>query len=406
MLDIKALEAAFARLGEIGKGEIHVEVDGVRVWMRSLTPEQDVAVQRYARGDGNVDEMDNITLIERFKRATLAFAIVQVDDLDLRGVTSIPTGEFLDSGVPVKVPKFDAVRRITEGWSRHATTILFQQYAELVKRVEDDANARVRFDGVRVDAEIERLESRLTDLRRMQAAAQDVGSSALVEAVLAGELAASRTAIPPAPTPPPAPAPPAPAPPTPAPVAAPPPPPAAPPAPPPAAPPARQRIVPESAPAPTPAGRTAPPSRPAGPDPEPPPPSGVFDSFGDATDDAIAAEQARILAARARAAHADPAVGVGAPDATPVRQGRVPPHLAARQVSGTLDDATHADPVNGIEAYRLPAVNVTDRGRPATPTPAPPVRGGPIGQRVPPSSVNNVPAGTPNNPNFRGGGRR
>ncbi len=222
MLDIKALEAAFARLGEIGKGEIHVEVDGVRVWMRSLTPEQDVAVQRYARGDGNVDEMDNITLIERFKRATLAFAIVQVDDLDLRGVTSIPTGEFLDSGVPVKVPKFDAVRRITEGWSRHATTILFQQYAELVKRVEDDANARVRFDGVRVDAEIERLESRLTDLRRMQAAAQDVGSSALVEAVLAGELAASRTAIPPAPTPPPAPAPPAPAPPTPAPVAAPP----------------------------------------------------------------------------------------------------------------------------------------------------------------------------------------
>ncbi|NBR67326.1 MAG: hypothetical protein EBT79_08665, partial [Actinobacteria bacterium] len=199
MLDIKALEAAFARIGEIGKGELKVDVDGVRVWMRSLTPEEDVAVQRYARGDGNIDEMDNITLIERFKRGTLGYAIVQVNDLDLRGVTSIPTGEVLDNGVHVKIPKPDAVRRITEGWSRHATTILFQQYAELVKRVEDDANAKVKFDGVRLDSEIERLESRLEDLRRMKAATVGTGTTAVVESVLASESVLNQTAIHPPP---------------------------------------------------------------------------------------------------------------------------------------------------------------------------------------------------------------
>jgi len=387
MLDIKALEAAFARMGEIGKGEIHVEVDGVRVWMQSLTPEQDVAVQRFARGDGNIEEMDNITLIERFKRATLGHAIVQVNDLNLRGVTSIPTGEVLDNGVQVKIPKHDAVRRITEGWSRHATTILFQQYAELVKRVEDDANARVRFDGAKVDAEIERLESRLTDLRRMQAASVEVGSAALVESVLTGEAVMAKTAIHPPPArkedsaPPPAP---------PAQVAP------------------RQRVMPESAPAPAP--RQAAPA----PAPQAPPVQGapdVLNSFGDATDDAIAAEENRILEARARARaaqNAQPAEEY-APDPTPVRQGRVPPHLAARQVSelvsGSVDAATEIDPVNGVEAYRLPPVNVTDRGRAPNVPPAP-VRGGPPGQRVPTSAVNQVPGGTPNNPNFRGGNRR
>ena len=46
MLDIRTLEAAFAPIGQIGKGEIDVEVDGLHVYMRALTPEEDVAVQK------------------------------------------------------------------------------------------------------------------------------------------------------------------------------------------------------------------------------------------------------------------------------------------------------------------------------------------------------------------------
>ena len=86
----------------------------------------------------------------------------------------------------------------------------------------------------------------------------------------------------------------------------------------------------------------------------------------------------------------------------------MPPHLSARAnnepVVGALDAATEIDPIGGVEAYRLPPVTVTDRGRPNVP-PAP-TRGGPPGQRVPASAVNQVPGGTPNNPNFRGGSKR
>ena len=388
MLDIKALEAAFARIGEIGKGEIDVEIDGVRVWMRSLTPEEDVAVQRHARGE-NVDELDNITLIERFKRATIGYAVVQVGDLDLRGVTSIPTGEVLPNGTPIRTPKPEAVRRITDGWSRHATTLLFQQYAELIKRVEDDANARVKYDTGKIDAEIERLESRLTDLRRMQVAATNVSPEPIAETLLEAEAALSKTAIHAAPRE------------------------ANPPTTPPSAPAPRQRIMPEAV---SPAPRVAPQpvaAPTAAPTTPTPVPAVVRSSVGDFTADDVAAEEARIYEARARRdarrveEEANDA-NVEAPPPVPVRQGRTPPHLSARAtnepVVGALDAATEIDPIGGVEAYRLPPVTVTDRGRPNVP-PAP-TRGGPPGQRVPASAVNQLPGGSPNNPNFRGGPKR
>ena len=62
-------------------------------------------------------------------------------------------------------------------------------------------------------------------------------------------------------------------------------------------------------------------------------------------------------------------------------------------------------PVGDVDTYRMPAVNLSDRGRGSNAPPAP-VRGGPIGQRVPASAVNPRPAGGPTNPNFRGGPTR
>lgn len=373
MLDIKALEAAFARIGEIGKGEIAVEVDGVRVVLRTLTPDEDVAVQRYARGT-DVDENDNITLIERFKRATIAHSVVEVGGLDLRGVKSVATGEVLPDGVPVRVPKHEAILRITSGWSRHATTVVFQEYAELVKRAEDDANSRVQFDGSRVDAEIERLESRLADLRRMQIASTNPShTEGAAATIAAAEAALSRTAIPPTPSPAPTPSPP----------------------------PARQRINPTAAPPPpTPEATPSPQGIPPGASPLPPE---VHSSVGDFSLEDIAAEEIRLAEARSRrAAQAD------VPSPISVRHGRVPPHMAARAAAEAPDlpeEAVVVDPVGDVDTYRMPAVNLSDRGRGTNGPPAP-VRGGPLGQRGPAAAVNPRPTSGPTNPNFRGGPTR
>ena len=387
MLDIRTLEAAFAPIGQIGKGEIDVEVDGLHVYMRALTPEEDVAVQKYARGDEvDIETIDNLTLIERFKRATLGFSVVQVGAVDLRNVDYIPTGELLDNGVPVRVPKVEAVRRIVEKWSRQATTLLFQRYAELVNRIEDEANAKVRFDTTRLDGEITRLESRLEELRRLKLVGTAPAASESAERLLAADAAIGGTAIRPALS---VPAQPPQTPPQPAPVT-----PAAP------TPPVRQRVAPTAVAAPPPRreeSATSEDSVDGLPD--------VLDSFGDATDEAIAAENARLLRQRERNSMAAES---NTPE-IPVRQGRVPPHMAARSVEeeighNPLGEAEQVESVGGVAAYRLPTTNVTDRGRPG---PVPTVGGARgIGQRVPGSAVNNGPSNGPNNPNFRGGGNR
>lgn len=387
MLDIRTLEAAFAPIGQIGKGEIDVEVDGLHVYMRALTPEEDVAVQKYARGDEvDIETIDNLTLIERFKRATLGFSVVQVGAVDLRNVDYIPTGELLDNGVPVRVPKVEAVRRIVEKWSRQATTLLFQRYAELVNRIEDEANAKVRFDTTRLDGEITRLESRLEELRRLKLVGTAPAASESAERLLAADAAIGGTAIRPAlsvPVQPPQ------TPPQPAPVT-----PAAP------TPPVRQRVAPTAVAAPPPRRE-----EPVTPEDSVDGLPDVLDSFGDATDEAIAAENARLLRQRERNSMAAES---NTPE-IPVRQGRVPPHMAARSVEeeighNPLGEAEQVESVGGVAAYRLPTTNVTDRGRPG---PVPTVGGARgIGQRVPGSAVNNGPSNGPNNPNFRGGGNR
>lgn len=136
----------------------------------------------------------------------------------------------------------------------------------------------------------------------------------------------------------------------------------------------------------------------------------VLNSFGDATDESIAAETARIIQARQRAAqaqaHTDEVEGPAEPAPVPVRQGRVPPHVGAARVADPLASAEQVESVGNVPTYRLPSSNITDRGRRPNNAPPPPtsVRG--AGQRVNPSAVNNMPPGTPNNPNFRGGGNR
>lgn len=386
MLDIKALEAAFARISEIGKGEIRVEVDGLDVHLRTLTPEEDVEVQRFARGE-NVDEFDNITLIERFKRATIGYAVVQVGDLNLRGVRSIPTGESLPNGTLVRVPKHEAVRRITETWSRHGTTLLFQQYAELVKRVEDDANSRVKFDTAKVDAEIERLESRLSELRRMQTASVVPTSSAdVMTSLMDADSTLSQTAIHPVgrtevsdrqqsnpqevPQPP---------------VQE-------------AQAQVRQRVTPQEAP-PPPRPQVQPQVQADTSDLTGVPASEVRNSVGDFSLEDIAAEEARIHEVRSRRA----ATAAQGPDQIPVNRSPRPPHLAAREVAEEVAMATQEEPRGGIETYRMPTANLTDRGRGVN---VPPVPGRAPAQRNAAPVVNQAPSGGPTNPNFRGGSGR
>lgn len=376
MIDIKALEKALATLGSIGKGELTLDVDGTPVTFRVLTADEDQAAQKYSRmTEEGEEEPSGLTFLERYKRSLLAYAIIQIGDLDLRNEDYILTGEVTDTGVPVRAPRHVVVRGIIDGWARVTTMALFQKYLELQRREDAAAERAIQYDITDIDAEIAKVEKRLTDLK-------DERKRVNVIAVAGSPVSAAARA----PEPPPSPTVPAPAAPT---VEATEPPPT--PAP-------RQRVGPvQGAPPMPPMRPVEAPRAPAVVDAPPTTFEDMHDSMGDGPEQ-IASETARLMAARQAARRQSLDAMAESPPVIEAQVHRTPPHRAAANTSDAVLDSnagsfraarTSGGPPPDVDVHRLDPVALDERTR------QPP----PANARV---RVNDGPKTGPTNPRFRG----
>lgn len=356
MLDLNTLKQALAPLAELGRDEMTFEAAGMQITIRPLLPLDEVAVQRFSSSilddiqsreglttDDNMSRAAAMDYFDRFRIEIIAYSIVQVDNYDLRDVKHIATGETLPNGVAVKVPKHIAMREIVQGWSRAMLTICFARYADLVQKVADNADKIAQTSLPDLDAEIQRVEERLAELKEtretrakgdpsithqqimnlvdatnaLDREKQEADARARAEVLLAKERAAMKgvaagrsmtdveqpEAGQPEPEPEPAPV--------------------------------RQPVIPPSSPPPT----------TFGPGKGTPVAGGVVSSFGDGDDpEVVAAEEQRILEARRLAA-------VAAQKA------------AAQDPIDPLRGAEPAGHVDGVAAYRLPTAEMSPRGR-------------------------------------------
>jgi len=340
MLDLNALKEALAPLAKIGRDELTFESGGMQLTLRPLLPMEEVAVQRYAasvldkiqtdEGLNPTDQMSRAAALDyfdRFRIEIIAYALVQIDDLDLRDVDKIPTGETLENGTPIQMSRMRAMREVVYDWSRAMLTVCFAKYGDLVQKIATEADKIASSSISDIDAEIERVEERLQMLKedRETRAKGDptVTAKQITDLIRAGDemkqqasrsaslaraqhLAAQADA---------------PAPPT------------QEPAPPPETAP-RKSVIPPSSPPPSTSG-WAPPQATAVP-------GEVRSSFEDGEDpEIVAAEEARIMAARKQA-------------------------MKARQEEESRDPLSRATPVgtvDGVEAYRLPSEEVSPRGK-------------------------------------------
>lgn len=389
MINLQALQKALATIGEVGKGELAVEVDGVAVVFRVLTADEDMDAQRYARTpDDGEEEVEALVLLERYKRTVLAHSIIQIGDMDLRNESYIATGEVTEKGVPVRKPRHIVVRGIIDGWARITTMALFQKYLELQRRVDFDAEKAIHFDVEDISTEIARVEKRLSDLKKalersdvfrssgaasstvasvgaaLQQQARNVAEVAggnMPAAMSLEEDVADPASVEPAPPPV-----------------------------------ARQRVGPVSGAPPTPPPAPRPPPMPPTPEPASAKYDAMMDSLGDGPEQ-IAAETARLIAARQASRRQSLDVAATEPPVieTPIR--RQPPHREAANASDVVLDegvgntraARTSGPRSDLETHRLDSVLLSERG------PQPP----PANQRVP---VNAGPKTGPTNPRFRG----
>lgn len=169
MINLQALESALAAVEDVGKGEHSFTIHGTSFTLRVLIPEEEVEVQKYAAGalkGGDEDEQHTaMSFMDRFQTGLLSHAIIQINELDLRAEKFVETGEVLPNGKAVKIPKSEALQGLIKGWGRHLLTGVFRKYAELLAKVEKDAEDAIEFEPVDIDAEIDRLEERLEEMR-------------------------------------------------------------------------------------------------------------------------------------------------------------------------------------------------------------------------------------------------
>lgn len=156
-ITLEALEKAVAPIEELGQGESSFPVGNTMITVRVILPEEEAQVQNYAaqlEGDGSAP----MEFIERFKRSLLSYAIVQFGALDLRDVTFVETGEKLDNGKFVKIPKVDAISTVIGKWSSPVRTGVYRKYVDLLSRVEEKSRLAIVFEPSDRDTEINRLE--------------------------------------------------------------------------------------------------------------------------------------------------------------------------------------------------------------------------------------------------------
>lgn len=170
-IDFKALEQALAPIEEIGQGELTFDAAGTTVTLRVLRPAEELAVQRYASEamTSEDDPTSAVDYLDRFRVSCLAHAVVAVGDMDFRDLVHVETGEVLANGTPIKIPKAKALQTLIDRWSRSLLLRAFRKYHELTSQVEQKAEKAVVFTPSDLDAEIERLESHLAELKAEKA---------------------------------------------------------------------------------------------------------------------------------------------------------------------------------------------------------------------------------------------
>lgn len=172
MVNLKALEAAINKVERIRDHEFCFEVDGTKICMMPLRPDQETEVQKYAQAameavqDGQADQGAFADFMDRMRHASLAFSIVQIGELNLRDVEYIETGETDEHGNAISLPKWEAIcNLIAHEWSRLMLSQVFGKFGEMLDRLELRAQKAVSFDPVDLEEEIDRTTRRLTDLR-------------------------------------------------------------------------------------------------------------------------------------------------------------------------------------------------------------------------------------------------
>lgn len=166
-LNLSELIQAMSPLSEMCKKERVVDLAGVSVTLKHLTPKEEIEVQRLLP-DITENASFAMEFADVFRRETLCRAIIKINNLDLKGVETVETEEKLSSGVTRKIPRQEAVLKIIEGWSRPVISKIFEEYTILSEEIDSDLDESLKLKTEDTKATSENLKKRSEDILRAQ----------------------------------------------------------------------------------------------------------------------------------------------------------------------------------------------------------------------------------------------
>tara|TARA_B100000424_G_scaffold235096_1_gene199281 strand:+ start:318 stop:911 length:594 start_codon:yes stop_codon:yes gene_type:complete len=167
-MNLSQLKEAFSPLSEIGNLQKEVDIFGLKVTLKTLSPKEEAEVQKSIsniREDN--EDLSTVEYLDVFRKETLARAIIKVGDSVLDS-EYIETGEVLDNGVHVKVKKTDALIEILEGFSRPVINEAFNALGELAEEAEQQAES-LKPQKENLSDKKKELESRIQEIEKVEA---------------------------------------------------------------------------------------------------------------------------------------------------------------------------------------------------------------------------------------------
>ena len=145
--------------------------DGTLVILSSLTGTDDIAISEYIQ-----EHLDG-AFAPRSKVETLAHSIKWVqtpdgDQVDLRGLTHIVTGDRLDNGTAVKKTKHAFMRELIVTWPDQVLDALFARYAKMMKDVDESLTRGIKVElgdaglKAKIDSVLDELEVLVREAKR------------------------------------------------------------------------------------------------------------------------------------------------------------------------------------------------------------------------------------------------
>lgn len=139
MISLKDIEFATKELVKIGHDEKQVKIGSMSIVLRTLNPTEEAEVQRYITADKTEEELTTLEFVDLFRIHTLARAIVELNDINLREETEVETEELLPNGVKIKKPKVEVLVELLSKFSRLLLGQLFDSFVSLNEEAEEKA---------------------------------------------------------------------------------------------------------------------------------------------------------------------------------------------------------------------------------------------------------------------------